>query len=171
MVPPLKEVSEVKRFFALIASTVAFLAVAIPVANAAPAAPANACSGGGYALVSLNTGYSYNPTSSPHTLQFHTSGSETYYCRPGSSGSYQFEQNGTSRCLYLTTSSRTITEGDCSSTNAHWNLIRDGTLLGAPIYEIQTDNANRACIYFTGEGRNATYNPCSASNNNDRFVI
>lgn len=159
-----------KRLFALIASTAAFLAFVIPAANAASVAAANACSGGGYALVSVNTGYSFNAAASPHTLLFHTSGSETMYCRPGSSGSYEFEQNGTSRCLNLTTSNRTITEGNCGSTNAHWNLIRDGSLFGGPIYEIQNDS-NLACIYFTGEGRNATYNPCNASNNNDRFVI
>jgi hypothetical protein len=170
IVPPLKEVRKVKRLFAVIATAVASLALAVPAADAAPTQAANSCSGGNYFLLSLaSLHYGVNGTGSPYTLRIAGSG-ETEYCKPGSSGSYNFEQNGTSRCLNVDTSNATITEGNCSLVRARWDTIADGTFMGENVWEIKNDYIGK-CIYYNGLGDNATYNTCSSSNGDDAFII
>lgn len=170
IVPPLKEVQKVKRLFAVIASAIAALAIAIPAANAAPAAPANSCSGASYFLLNLaSLHYGVNNGASPYTLRIAASG-ETKYCKPGSSGSYNFEQSGTSRCLNVDTSNSTITEGDCSLARAHWDTIADGSFMGQNVWEIKNDYIGK-CIYYNGLGTSATYGTCSSTTGNDAFII
>jgi hypothetical protein len=165
----LKEVRKVKRLFGIIAAAIASLALAIPAANAAPA-QADACSGGNYFL--LNVGelhYGVNGTSSPYALKIASSG-ETEYCKPGSSGSWNFEQNGTSRCLNVDTTNATITEGNCALVRATWDTIADGTFMGDNVWEIKNDYIGD-CIYYNGLGDDATYKACSSSNQADEFII
>jgi len=173
MVPPLKEVRTVKRLFALVASTIAALGIAIPAANAATAQAATGCASANasYFLIDVaNLHAGVNNGSSPYTLRTDAGSSETNYCKPGSSGSWNFEQAGTSRCLNVNTSSQTITEGNCALVRATWDTIADGTWDGANVWEIKNDYIGQ-CIYSTGLGSSDTYGTCSSSNDSDRFII
>jgi hypothetical protein len=60
----------------------------------------------------------------------------TSYCEQGSAGGIQFVQHGTSGCLYIDTSNRTITEGNCASEYADWNItdINSGTYAGCDAF-------------------------------------
>jgi hypothetical protein len=171
MVPPLKEVRTVKRLFALAASTIAALALAIIPAASAASAQSDACSDGAYFLIDLeNLHAGVNNGASPYTLRTDAGSSETTYCKPGSSGSYNFEQTGTSRCLNVDTTNATITEGNCALVRARWDTIADGTFMGTNVWMIENDYIDR-CIYSTGLGSSDTYGTCDGSNYNDVFLI
>lgn len=123
-----------------------------------------------YTIVNVgNKAYSWNDTSSPYTLYFRLSGgTETDYCIQGSPSDAEFVQYGTSRCLYVETSNRTVIEGNCNSEYAKWHVfeITSGKYNGNT--QLQS-NYNKACLYEDGAGFSATYNPCDSSNANDVF--
>lgn len=172
-----------KRVILIVSAVVASLGIALPAANAAadhhramaptlgssiPAVPSVTC-GAGFIIENVgNQAYSWNSPSSPYLLYFRNNVGATSYCLEGSGHDIQFFQNGTSRCLYVDTSNRTVIEGSCSSANAQWDIINitSGPYSG---YTLLQNNDNKDCLYENGIGFSATYNPCNSGNASDVF--
>jgi hypothetical protein len=113
-----------------------------------------------------NGQYFWNATSSPYTL-YAKSATPTGYCRqPVSGGGNHLIQYGTSRCLTVDTSTRTVTGGNCNSSAAAINLIAVGT----DTAEVQFLDVTKACIYQNGRNSPVTYNPCQPGQTGDVWI-
>jgi hypothetical protein len=154
-----------------VCSVVTFLGMVISATSAGAASSAVTCSGSNeYYLININAGWGWSSGSSPYTVYEHDTGSETAFCRTGSNPDYHFVQYGTSRCLYIKTSNRTIIEGNCADAQADWHQINLRSVVGLEEVELQSE-VNLACIYERGVNSTFTYNPCNSSNDNDQWLF
>ena len=147
---------------------VALAGMVIPASTSAASA-ATTCSTK-YYLLFANVGWGWSSPRSPHYLYEHTRGSQTVYCRRGSNPHYHFVQYGTSRCLEVKTSNRTLIEGGCSGAAAEWHQINLRMIVGLEEVELQSEDT-RGCIWERGVNRTLTYDPCNPRNGNDEFLF
>jgi hypothetical protein len=163
-----------KKIVLAISCIVALAGMVIPASTSAasvasPASASTKCSTQ-YYLLFANVGWGWSSPSSPHYVYEHTRGSQTSYCRKGSNPHYHFVQYGTSRCLQVKTSNRTLIEGSCSGTAAEWHQINVRPLIGLEEVELQSADT-RGCIWERGVDRTLTYDPCNPRNGNDLFLF
>lgn len=114
-------------------------------------------------------GTSWSSPESPYPLYITNEYTPTSYCfYENGSGLYTVQQYGTSRCLYLETSNRTITEGNCASNYALW-AMNYYDYDGVNSWTIQSHymSSGTPCIYQNGINNEATYDPCSDSATGD----
>jgi hypothetical protein len=95
----------------------------------------------------------------PSTIIATKSAKVTEFCvLPGEqANTVRFEQAGTSRCVTLDTSHRTLYTGDCVGDEADWYPLNSKYYPGDGLLE---NGYNMACIYQNGLGDPVTYNPC-----------
>jgi hypothetical protein len=112
---------------------------------------------------------SWSSPQSPYPLYIQDEYTPTAYCfYQNGSGYYTLQQYGTQRCLYLETSNRTITEGNCASNYALWEInyyAYDG--VNAWTIESHYQSSGDPCIYQAALNDEATYDPCSDSATGD----
>ncbi len=109
----------------------------------------------------------WSSPNSPYTLYIKDASkvSITGYCIESNGGNYpedfEFIQYGTSRCLTVDQTDRTITEGACGSLAARFHAIGVTAQFG----EIQSRD-NKACLEGRGLNNTVTFDPCNPNNNN-----
>jgi hypothetical protein len=161
--------------FLAIGAVMALMTIAS--ANAANASPAVTCINRVLFQNSVNNGtggFFHNNSTSPFTLQILAAVDRqaTEYCLEPQSGTghdRQIEQLGTSRCLQLDTSNRTITEGNCAGAAAQWQFIGVAGPNNETAVEIQSLD-NLACIYQNRLNGPATFNPCNRNTTGDVWI-